>query len=133
LTCICRTIVYLDNFVEKDPLNKAQFLKGLYQILPQFSAKIQVNRILPKLASEMKSLNLLTSLIPNILLIGDKMDKTEFSLKISLLIVPLLPTLKDQIPSLLMILENMETIMSKSSSEFNNTRNVLFFRRFTFF
>ncbi len=133
MTCICRTIVYLDNFVEKDPLNKAQFLKGLYQILPQFSAKIQVNRILPKLASEMKSLNLLTSLIPNILLIGDKMDKTEFSLKISLLIVPLLPTLKDQIPSLLMILENMETIMSKSSSEFNNTRNVLFFRRFTFF
>ena len=39
------TIKYLDTFVEKPHVHKAQFLKGLIRVLPQFSDKVLIRKV----------------------------------------------------------------------------------------
>lgn len=48
------TIKFLDSFVEKTQIEKAQFLKGLTRVLPQFSERLISRKILPSLLNELK-------------------------------------------------------------------------------
>ncbi|KAI9206716.1 kinase-like domain-containing protein [Polychytrium aggregatum] len=81
------TIKYLETFVEKTAQHKAQFLKGLVRILPQFSEKLLYRKILPLLLQELKDTQMVPFLLPNIFWIGDRMPSDLFNEK-------LLPDLK---------------------------------------
>ncbi|KAM0787285.1 hypothetical protein ACM66B_006518 [Microbotryomycetes sp. NB124-2] len=72
------------NFLSRDAFNsqtieaQSSFLKGLVQVLPRFSDKVNRQKVLPSLLEETRKANLVPFLLPNILSIASKMDAEAF-------------------------------------------------------
>lgn len=59
------TIRFLDALPAKTPNEKAQFMRGLPRIMPQFPSSVLERKILPVLLDEMKDLELLAAILQN--------------------------------------------------------------------
>lgn len=60
------TIRFLDALPAKTPNEKAQFLRGLPRIMPQFPSSVLEKKVLPALLDEMKDRDLLAPILQNI-------------------------------------------------------------------
>ncbi|RKO96709.1 kinase-like protein, partial [Caulochytrium protostelioides] len=69
---LIKTIHYLDTLTLKTQVEKAQFLKGLNQVLPQFSARTLRLKILSSLLLELKDPVIAPFLLPNIFYIVEQ-------------------------------------------------------------
>ncbi|KAI8828392.1 kinase-like domain-containing protein [Chytriomyces cf. hyalinus JEL632] len=95
------TIGFLESFVEKNQISKAQFLKGLVAMLPQFSLKL-VHRKTP-------------FALPNIFWISEKGTDQDFMTKILPALKPVFK-MNDPPQALLLLLSRMDIFLSKCSS-----------------
>ncbi|KAJ3329806.1 SCY1-like protein 2 [Blyttiomyces sp. JEL0837] len=106
------TINFLETFVEKTQMQKAQFLKGLVRMLPQFSKKIINRKILPALLQELKDPAMSPFVLPNIFWIAENITNAEFASNI-------LPSLKpvfrmtDPPQAVMLLLSRMDLLMKK--------------------
>ncbi|KAJ3192840.1 SCY1-like protein 2 [Irineochytrium annulatum] len=76
------TINFLETLVEKPQVNKAQFLKGLVKMLPQFTIKLVVRKILPILLQELKDPFMTPFILPNVFWISEQISDEEFNAKV---------------------------------------------------
>jgi SCY1-like protein 2 len=83
------TINYLETFVEKTQVHKAQFLKGLVKILPQFSIKLIERKVLPALLSELKDTSIVPFVLPNLFWISEKISDADFNSKVLPSLLPI--------------------------------------------
>ncbi|KAJ3125212.1 hypothetical protein HK098_000523 [Nowakowskiella sp. JEL0407] len=96
-------------------VEKAQFLKGLVNVLPQFSDKLINRKLLPFLLREMKDLPIVPFLLPSIFKICDKLTPEEFTSKV-------LPSLKslfkitDPPQAGMLLLSRFDLLVNKCSS-----------------
>ncbi|KAI9327549.1 kinase-like domain-containing protein [Obelidium mucronatum] len=109
------TISFLEAFVEKNQISKAQFLKGLVKMLPQFSMKLVNRKILPALLNEIKDPLMTPFVLPNIFWISEHSTNEEFNARI-------LPALKsvfkitDPPQAILLLLSRMDIFLKKVPS-----------------
>ncbi|KAJ3394132.1 SCY1-like protein 2 [Lobulomyces angularis] len=109
------SIKFLETFVEKTQVEKAQFLKGLVRVLPQFSERLVQRKILPGLLNELKDKVLSPFIIPNLFWICEKMNSDVFIEKV-------LPSLKivfkmtDPPQTIVLLLSRMDLFLKKVPS-----------------
>ncbi|CAG8692310.1 710_t:CDS:10, partial [Funneliformis caledonium] len=72
------TVKFFESFPEKTADDKANFMKGLIRILPQFPERVLVRKILPSLLQELKDHSLLAYTLPNIFFIAQKLPPNDF-------------------------------------------------------
>ena len=65
------TIRFLDTFPAKAPNEKAQFMRGLNKVLPQFPKSVMEKKVLPALLDELKDKELLPLVLHNVFKIVD--------------------------------------------------------------
>ncbi|TPX49014.1 hypothetical protein CcCBS67573_g10176 [Chytriomyces confervae] len=109
------TIGFLESFVEKNQISKAQFLKGLVAMLPQFSLKLVHRKILPTLLEELKDPLMTPFVLPNIFWISEKGTDQDFMTKILPALKPVFK-MNDPPQALLLLLSRMDIFLSKCSS-----------------
>ncbi|KAJ3103896.1 hypothetical protein HDU96_009118 [Phlyctochytrium bullatum] len=109
------TITFLETLVEKTQVQRAQFLKGLVKMLPQFSEKLLMRKILPILLQELKDPALSPFVLPNVFWISEKVTDADFN---SIILPALKPIFKmtDPPQAVLLLLSRIDILMSKSSS-----------------
>ncbi|KAI8611320.1 hypothetical protein BC830DRAFT_1245888 [Chytriomyces sp. MP71] len=106
------TIGFLESFVGKNQISKAQFLKGLVGMLPQFSIKLVHRKILPTLLAELKDPLMTPFVLPNIFWICEQSSDEDFMLRI-------LPSLKgvfkltEPPQAILLLLSRMDIFIKK--------------------
>ncbi|KAI9271355.1 hypothetical protein BY458DRAFT_533549 [Sporodiniella umbellata] len=110
------TIRFLEGFPEKTKEEKAQFMKGLSKILPQFPERIIKRKILPSLLEELKNSQLLPYTIPNIMNICLNLDQHEFSETVLPHLKPAF-LVRDPPQNMIVLLEKLDILQSKTSRE----------------
>ncbi|KAI9827533.1 MAG: hypothetical protein M1832_004883 [Thelocarpon impressellum] len=127
------SIRFLDSLPAKTPNEKAQFMRGLARVLPQFPKSVLEKKVLPALLEEMKDRDLLSLILQNVFRIVQMLavGKRAFTEKVlpRLREIFLSPstssTSKGAAPErdtgkeagLMMILENMSTVIDSCSAK----------------
>jgi SCY1-like protein 2 len=124
------TIRFLESLPEKSSSEKAQFMRGLAQVIPSFPRSILEKKVLPALLEEMKDRELLALILQNIFKVVGKLTtgKKAFSDKIlpRLREIFVTPTLQkganqERDPAkeagLMVVLENMPVITENTSGK----------------
>ncbi|KXS20070.1 hypothetical protein M427DRAFT_401402 [Gonapodya prolifera JEL478] len=97
------TLQFLEDFISKSQLHKAQFLKGLVKVMPSFSKKMQMTKILNHLLNELKDPAMVPYVLPNVFQICEHMSHPDFQAKVMPLLRPVLSTREPvQIPVVLL-------------------------------
>ncbi|KAJ3202881.1 hypothetical protein HDU82_007002 [Entophlyctis luteolus] len=109
------TVSFLEAFVEKSRMEKAQFLKGLVAVLPQFSLKLVNRKILPTLLNELKDPLLTPFVLPNIFWISEKCSDEEFNGRILPALKPVF-RMTDPPQALILLLSRMDIFVKRCSS-----------------
>ena len=73
-----RTLQYLDSLFQWDNLEKANFYKGLPEILNAMPLRVRINRVLPALSKEFINPDMVPFVLPNYFLIVEEMEDGEF-------------------------------------------------------
>lgn len=113
------TMRFLDDLPAKTPNEKAQFMRGLPRIMPQFPKSVLEKKVLPALLEEMKDKDILALILANIFAMVKAMpngkraftDKVVPRLREIFLVKPTAGAEKDtsREAGLMVLLENMET------------------------
>ncbi|KAI8806989.1 kinase-like domain-containing protein [Cladochytrium replicatum] len=118
---LVNTIRFLESFVEKGNVDKAQFLKGLVKIVPQFSKKTVYRKILPLLLQEFKDPAIVPFILPNVFLIIEDMTPEQFGTDV---LPPMKPIFKlmDPPQAALLLLSRFDLFAKKcpTSEAFKN-------------
>ncbi|KAJ3080871.1 hypothetical protein HK102_002750 [Quaeritorhiza haematococci] len=109
------TIKYLDSFVEKTQVQKAQFLKGLVRVLPQFSERLLHRKILPALLSEMKDNVISPFILPNIFWISERMSDRDFVEKVLPYLKPVFK-MSDPPQTVMLLISRTDLFLKKCKS-----------------
>ncbi|KAJ3282131.1 hypothetical protein HK104_011072 [Borealophlyctis nickersoniae] len=109
------TIKYLDTFVEKTQVQRAQFLKGLVRVLPQFSERVLHRKILPALLQEAKDPLMAPFILPNVFWISERMQEKDFVERVLPSLKPLF-RLHDPPQAVLLLLSRVDLFLKKSPS-----------------
>ncbi|KAL7753698.1 Protein kinase domain-containing protein ppk32 [Sorochytrium milnesiophthora] len=109
------TIRYVETLCEKPNIHKAQFMKGLIRVLPQFPERVLTRKILPALLAELKEHVLTPFTLPNVFWIAEKLSQREFMERVMPLLKPCF-TLKDPIQCSMTCLTHIQLLQSKTSS-----------------
>ncbi|KAG0424765.1 hypothetical protein HPB47_028031 [Ixodes persulcatus] len=73
-----KTLQYLDSLYQWDNLQKSHVYKGLPQVLAQMPKRVALHRVLPCLAKEYASPEMVPFVLPSVLLIAEQATKEEF-------------------------------------------------------
>ncbi|CAG8719114.1 6005_t:CDS:10, partial [Acaulospora morrowiae] len=108
------TVKFFESFPEKSKDDKANFMKGLIRILPQFPERVLLRKILPCLLQEIKDHGLLPFTLPNIFFIAQKLPPLDFSEKV---LIPLKPvfTVPEPMQNMILCLDKIELFQQKTS------------------
>lgn len=113
------TIRFLDALPAKTPNEKAQFMRGLPRIMPQFPKSVLEKKVLPALLDEMKDRELLASILSNVFAMvkvmptGKRAFTDQVVPKLREVFLSSKPASEKDISKeagLMILLENMETI-----------------------
>ncbi|CAI2163071.1 11321_t:CDS:10 [Funneliformis geosporum] len=109
------TVKFFESFPEKTADDKANFMKGLIRILPQFPERVLVRKILPSLLQELKDYSLLAYTLPNIFFIAQKLPPNDFCDKV---LIPLKPifSISEPMQNMITCLDNIDLFQQKTSS-----------------
>ncbi|KDN46614.1 kinase-like protein [Tilletiaria anomala UBC 951] len=103
-----------DNFAGRQKEERVQFLKGLMNVLPQFSDRLLRRKMLPALLELMSDRSLLPFILPNVFYISKNLSMIEFSNSILPKLQPLFQ-IQDPPQNLLLLLEQIELFVTKTS------------------
>ncbi|KAF5330778.1 hypothetical protein D9619_005657 [Psilocybe cf. subviscida] len=109
------TLNFLDrsNFTAKTREEKISFMKGLTGVLDRFSEGLRSRKILPSLLEEMKDINLLPYILPNVFVISQSLSPSQFASIVLPSLKPLF-VIKDPPQNMLTLLDNLVMIQNKT-------------------
>lgn len=107
-----RTLQYIDSSFQWDNLEKANFYKGLPQILNSFPLRVQINRMLPALAKEFINPDMIPFTLPNYFLIAEQMSDDEF-VRLCLPQLESVFRIQEPIQISMLLLQKVELILGK--------------------
>lgn len=107
-----KTLQYLDSLYQWDNLQKSHVYKGLPQVLAQMPKRVALHRVLPCLAKEYASPEMVPFVLPSVLLISEQATKEEFC---SIILPGLIRIfrLREPVQILLIFMQKMELLLTK--------------------
>ncbi|KHG01693.1 SCY1-like protein 2 [Gossypium arboreum] len=110
-----RALLFLDHLLEKDSMQKSEFLKALSDMWKDFDSRVLRYKVLPPLCAELRNLVMQPLILPMVLMIAESQDKNDFKLVTSPVLMPVLSNAAGE--AMLLLLKNAELIINKTSSE----------------
>lgn len=110
-----RALRFLDHFLERDNMQKTDFLKALSDMWKDFDARILRYKVLPPLCAELRNLVLQPMILPMVFTIAKSQDKNDFELSTLPALVPVLTTASGE--TLLLLVKHADLIIDKATQE----------------
>ncbi|CAH8337394.1 unnamed protein product [Eruca vesicaria subsp. sativa] len=110
-----RALRFLDHMLERDNMQKSEFLKALSDMWKDFDSRVLRYKVLPPLCAELRNLVLQPMILPMVLIIAQSQDRNDFELMTLPALVPLLSTASGD--TLLLLVKHAELITNKTDSE----------------
>ncbi|KFK41573.1 hypothetical protein AALP_AA2G146900 [Arabis alpina] len=110
-----RALRFLDHMLERDNMQKSEFLKALSDMWKDFDSRVLRYKVLPPLCAELRNLVLQPMILPMVLTIAQSQDRNDFELITLPALVPVLTTASGD--TLLLLVKHAELIINKTNSE----------------
>ncbi|XP_059449975.1 SCY1-like protein 2 A [Corylus avellana] len=110
-----RALRFLDHMLERDNMQKSEFLKALSDMWKDFDSRVLRYKVLPPLCAELRNLVMQPMILPMVLAIAESQDKNDFELSTLPALVPVLSTAAGE--TLLLIVKHADLIINKTSQE----------------
>ncbi|KAL4335259.1 hypothetical protein GQ457_07G021980 [Hibiscus cannabinus] len=106
-----RALRFLDHMLERDNMQKSEFLKALSDMWKDFDSRVLQYKVLPPLCAELRNLVMQPMIVPMVLKIAESQDKTDFELVTFPALVPVLSTAAGE--TLLLLVTHADLIINK--------------------
>lgn len=110
-----RALRFLDHMLERDNMQKSEFLKALLDMWKDFDARVLRYKVLPPLCAELRNMVMQPMILPMVLKIADSQDKVDFEMSTLPALVPVISTAAGE--TLLLLVKHAELIVNKASQE----------------
>ncbi|KAL5843230.1 hypothetical protein ACOSQ4_009188 [Xanthoceras sorbifolium] len=110
-----RALRFLDHIIERDNMQKSEFLKALSDMWKDFDSRVLRYKVLPPLCAELRNLVMQSMILPMVLTIAESQDKIDFELMTLPALFPVLSTASGE--TLLLLVKHAELIINKTSLE----------------
>lgn len=110
-----RALRFLDHMLERDNMQKSEFLKALSEMWKDFDLRVLRYKVLPPLCAELRNMVMQPMILPMVLTIAESQDKHEFELSTLPALVPVLSSASGE--TLLLIVKHAELIITKANQE----------------
>ncbi|KFK44375.1 hypothetical protein AALP_AA1G249300 [Arabis alpina] len=110
-----RALRFLDHMLERDNMQKSEFLKALSDMWKDFDSRVLRYKVLPPLCAELRNLVMQPVILPMVLTIAESQDKNDFELTTLPALVPVLSTAAGD--TLLLLVKRAELIINKTNAE----------------
>ncbi|KAG4969148.1 hypothetical protein JHK87_034799 [Glycine soja] len=110
-----RALRFLDHMLERDNMQKSEFLKALSDMWKDFDSRVLRYKVLPPLCAELRNVVIQPMILPMVLTIAESQDKNDFEQSTLPALVPVLSSAAGE--TLLMLVKHAELIINKTSQE----------------
>ncbi|KAK3038240.1 hypothetical protein RJ639_030849 [Escallonia herrerae] len=110
-----RALRFLDHMLERDNMQKSEFLKALSDMWKDFDSRVLRYKVLPPLCAELRNMVMQPMILPMVLTIAESQDKSDFEQSTLPALVPVLSTAAGE--TLLLLLKHAELIINKASQD----------------
>ncbi|CAI0556333.1 unnamed protein product [Linum tenue] len=110
-----RALRFLDHLLERDNMQKSEFLKALSDMWKDFDSRVLRYKVLPPLCAELRNMVMQPMILPMVLTIAESQDKVDFELSTLPALVPVLSTAAGE--TLLLLVKHADLIINKASHE----------------
>ncbi|KAI9200061.1 hypothetical protein LWI28_002110 [Acer negundo] len=110
-----RALRFLDHIIERDNMQKSEFLKALSDMWKDFDSRVLRYKVLPPLCAELRNSVMQSMILPMVLTIAESQDKNDFELMTLPALFPVLSTASGE--TLLLLLKHAELIINKTTQE----------------
>lgn len=110
-----RALRFLDHMLERDNMQKSEFLKALSDMWKDFDSRVLRYKVLPPLCAELRNVVIQPMILPMVLTIAESQDKNDFEHSTLPALVPVLSTASGE--TLLLLVKHAELIINKTSQE----------------
>ncbi|KAF2548076.1 hypothetical protein F2Q70_00020377 [Brassica cretica] len=110
-----RALRFLDHMLERDNMQKSEFLKALSDMWKDFDSRVLRYKVLPPLCAELRNLVMQPVILPMVLTIAESQDKNDFELTTLPALVPVLSSATGD--TLLLLVKRADLIINKTNTE----------------
>ncbi|KAL8485777.1 hypothetical protein ACS0TY_027887 [Phlomoides rotata] len=110
-----RALRFLDHLLERDNMQKTEFLKALADMWKDFDPRVLRYKVLPPLCAELRNLVMQPMILPMVLTIAESQDKNDFEQSTLPALVPVFNSAAGE--TLLLLVKHAELIINKASQE----------------
>lgn len=110
-----RAIRFLDHMLERDNMQKSEFLKALSTMWTGFDARVLRYKVLPPLCAELRNVVMQPMVLPMVLTIAESQDKSDFEASTFPALAPVLSSATGD--SLLLLVKHAALLISKVGSD----------------
>ncbi len=121
---LVNTVKFFESLVEKTTIEKLQFLKGLPKVLPQYSDRFILRKMLPGLLEELKDPAIVPFILPNLFIIIERLSEDVFASKILPALKPIFQS-REPPQAILLLLSRCDLLVSKCPNSEVMKQNVL--------
>lgn len=111
-----RALRFLDHMLERDNIQKSEFLKALSDMWKDFDSRVLRYKVLPPLCAELRNMVMQPMILPMVLTIAESQDKNDFELSTLPALVPVLSSASGE--TLLLLVKHAELIINKATQEY---------------
>ncbi|KAG6659159.1 SCY1-like protein 2 [Carya illinoinensis] len=110
-----RALRFLDHMLERDNMQKSEFLKALSDMWKDFDSRVLRYKVLPPLCAELRNLVMQPMILPMVLTIAESQDKNDFELSTLPALVPVLSSASGE--TLLLLVKHADLVIIKTRQE----------------
>ncbi|MQM09482.1 hypothetical protein Taro_042357, partial [Colocasia esculenta] len=110
-----RALRFLDHMLERDNMQKSEFLKALSEMWKDFDSRVLRYKVLPPLCAELRNMVMQPMILPMVLTIAESQDKNDFELSTLPSLVPVLSSASGE--TLLLLVKHADLIINKATQE----------------
>ncbi|XP_060175576.1 SCY1-like protein 2 B [Lycium barbarum] len=110
-----RALRFLDHMLERDNMQKSEFLKALSDMWKDFDSRVLRYKVLPPLCAELRNVVMQPMILPMVLTIAESQDKSDFEMSTLPALVPVLNSAAGE--TLLLLVKHAELIINKASQD----------------
>ncbi|XP_058759904.1 SCY1-like protein 2 A [Vicia villosa] len=110
-----RALRFLDHMLERDNMQKSEFLKALSDMWKDFDSRVLRYKVLPPLCAELRNVVIQPMILPMVLTIAESQDKNDFEQSTLPALVPVLSTASGD--TMLLLLKHADLIINKTTQE----------------
>ncbi|CAL9174362.1 unnamed protein product [Musa hybrid cultivar] len=110
-----RALRFLDHMLERDNMQKSEFLKALSDMWKDFDSRVLRFKVLPPLCAELRNMVMQPMILPMVLTIAESQDKNDFELSTLPALIPVLSSASGE--TLLLLVKHADLIIHKASQD----------------